>query len=435
MNGSENSKTSLEVTFAPLKIFRWTGGNLRPDIISEPLVFHHIPKTAGTSLTLGLQAMLRSQLWNAQSEKVVRAKISEINRFRMISGHFSSEFLFEKFPVGSILTVLRDPVERAVSQFNDWHNNNKIQYNDPAWSFEPEILAALELAQHMSPMEFFRSENEIIAKTSRNVFVRLLSREAIADPFVNSRRLVDEAFESLRSMFWFGLQSEMDRGLSMLLFQLGLPTHGELRGRMHNQTERKIGISTVEAEEVRQINSLDAELFRLAEREFADRVRQFHEICVNNAIAQRFKEAIRFRESVLRFEADFVGYGGGWSYLEIANDHELFRWTEGDGPSQIFVPWQADPARQLVKVRVQVLSGAEALECDLQGMRALGKSLRRVDQRLEIEFAFDGEADMGSLLTLSFSIRGNLVINEIGESRKIGAAIGAVEVLGYSRIH
>jgi hypothetical protein len=89
------------------------------------LIFHHIPKTAGTSLRIWLwQTFGRDQVfWHGEDgalESVFDEKgPSYFNRFRVIGGHipFSHPCIHALKPPKIHAAVIRDPVRQVVSHF------------------------------------------------------------------------------------------------------------------------------------------------------------------------------------------------------------------------------------------------------------------------------------------------------------------------------
>jgi hypothetical protein len=86
------------------------------------LFFLHLPKTAGTSLRellscrfapTDILAFLRSD-----SRELLSRKLASVGRHRFVHGHMPYALVdrFERRPF--VLTVLRDPVDRAVSAFH-----------------------------------------------------------------------------------------------------------------------------------------------------------------------------------------------------------------------------------------------------------------------------------------------------------------------------
>jgi hypothetical protein len=80
------------------------------------MLFIHVPKTGGAALNGALANRF------AQSDCLElyfgpERDLSDVDRFRYVSGHFDASFIdrFRERPF--VLTVLRDPIDRALSHY------------------------------------------------------------------------------------------------------------------------------------------------------------------------------------------------------------------------------------------------------------------------------------------------------------------------------
>lgn len=94
----------------------------------RPLYFLHIPKTAGTAFTEYLDAgfsrnqILPHRTWNqvfqSMPDVAVERSPALLAGASLVRGHFGASALRELPSRSSIVTVLREPVDRVVSQYN-----------------------------------------------------------------------------------------------------------------------------------------------------------------------------------------------------------------------------------------------------------------------------------------------------------------------------
>lgn len=111
-------------------------------------VFHHIPKTAGSSLVQELRVVFppycniagmpvpegieeRSDMMMAQVEAFLAAQAT--TQFRAVSGHLRLPHLRrirEALPQARVFTFLRDPVERVISEFRYTRTPKHPTYQD-----------------------------------------------------------------------------------------------------------------------------------------------------------------------------------------------------------------------------------------------------------------------------------------------------------------
>ena len=101
-----------------------------------PMIFIHIPKTAGTSFRLGARAyfgpeyeikdygprveatspMVRKIIYQQNDFERFR-KVIDNREIKFVTGHFPSEKYLAYFDMGTFVTFVRDPVQRVVSEY------------------------------------------------------------------------------------------------------------------------------------------------------------------------------------------------------------------------------------------------------------------------------------------------------------------------------
>jgi len=108
---------------------------------NDILYYMHIPKTAGTSLiailesNFDLDAIYPEKLWHKLLKKIPR----DFTKYKLVRGHFGYNVnqVLHKKPV--YMTMLRDPVERTISQYeqirhdptgNNWVSKNFLSHKE-----------------------------------------------------------------------------------------------------------------------------------------------------------------------------------------------------------------------------------------------------------------------------------------------------------------
>lgn len=171
------------------------------------LVFLHIPKTAGTSVRHALHKAYRKEetlkIWEVQhgadiesedfSNHVVRANV------KLITGHLMYKQLIENPSFKNrglekpyIFSVVRDPVDRAISLFN-YLNVKKPKIRDPALAFfhHAQALPANRQYEYLSAggiSAFDLAESQFIC-TLENIQPALTSAIKYARPHVDFRSI------------------------------------------------------------------------------------------------------------------------------------------------------------------------------------------------------------------------------------------------------
>jgi hypothetical protein len=206
----------------------------------SPILFIHIPKTAGISLTSTAEAVFGAHAierdygpTDQRTTENVRRHIYEaptVDQFGFreatrdsetcwVTGHFPSDRYIHLFGAPNTITFLRDPVERVISEYRQ-----RVRYTDYDGSLE----------------HFYRSESE-----------------------------QNKQFKMAGQCPWkayhlVGLQQEFDRSIALLAQNFDLP----FKPLVENVTpddEQKPVAADIKAE-IKSLNTLDAQMVGEAER-------------------------------------------------------------------------------------------------------------------------------------------------------------------------
>jgi|GEM_PF-2544997 len=124
----------------------------------KPLFFVHVPKTAGTSFS----NYLANHWDHGDAYQPIIGGMERMKPDRKVNfyfGHvdFSAIAEPEKY---FLITFLRDPIERCVSQYKSWNNPRNLRENNPWYGvMTQEDIAVLKLAQKMTLSDFILCEN------------------------------------------------------------------------------------------------------------------------------------------------------------------------------------------------------------------------------------------------------------------------------------
>ncbi|KVA35636.1 capsular biosynthesis protein [Burkholderia cepacia] len=248
--------------------------------LSGQIVFHHIPKTAGSSFNQILRTLYRDdEVCNAALDcELDEAMADEARRYGLFVGHFSFDALRRHFGDATRLTFLRDPVQRCISQYHNWHDSSR--YAD-AWvgrnETKPDVIDALKMASEMSLCEFVSSDNLVISDSAQNMMTRYLAPRAEwkKERGYYDAALVAEAKRNLVEYFhFFGLTEQFDRSLLILAHTLGIRPWERSETLLTNRNPKKTSFSSgynttvEEAGILRDYNLMDIELYEFAVKEF-----------------------------------------------------------------------------------------------------------------------------------------------------------------------
>lgn len=203
-----------------LKFFGSSGDSTAhvPDLrnLTKPIVFTHIPKTAGTSFSKYVIQHLASTSQVAPPFALVHPDEKPLGtlvpdpfgskEFRFIHGHLMYSHVPEHFDC-HLVTFLRHPVARVVSQYQSWHNPANIM--EPWKSrLSDSMREALEFSHRATLQEFVMSDNKIIQGNITNVQSLFL-----ASAHGNERVLSTATNNALSKYCFIGVVEHFDKAI------------------------------------------------------------------------------------------------------------------------------------------------------------------------------------------------------------------------------
>ena len=178
------------------------------DTVNQPLVFLHIGKCGGTSF-----------------DNVMRRAAKDINRRYVGYKHFDWSYIERVFGTNvNVLTILRHPVDRAISHFNfakrlPWTKGMKIR--------DQTISEYLNDAKSMHETRTVWCDGQAgvmwLTGTHVDNWVQIPeslieSREKV---FAQTKYIAQLTIERLLNTTWFGILEDLDRSMKMLSTSLG----------------------------------------------------------------------------------------------------------------------------------------------------------------------------------------------------------------------
>ncbi len=214
--------------------------------------FHHIPKTAGTSLTHELNKYLypyrninRQSLEDPQNSKcdfkTLTERFVEENRniqFRSASGHLLPENIIElrqSIPNVRFLTFLRDPSRRMLSHYHYARSPKHPRHAEFA-------------AQFPTFQSFFR------APSSRNFMARFLLGDS------NDLTPEDAVTRVLEQYHFVGVVEQFELGVELFSTLAFFPTKPSFR---ENSSGVDLALDPEVAEEIRTLNGIDYAIYEV----------------------------------------------------------------------------------------------------------------------------------------------------------------------------
>jgi hypothetical protein len=361
----ENFSPSPEGTTLPEGQASPVGNISEPtEFKGSPIYFVRIPKTASTSFTELLSRMFPpSEICLLQSGDVDAEGTlgPDIRRYRFVHGHMSYS-LMDYFPEKPLVfTLLRDPVDRALSAFHYMRQTADLRIQTAQdGGHSKEVARQCMQACRMTLGEFIRFERRAAEWHLGNVQARLLSLTAAqlaqfqgGQPDCTDLSL---AKMNLSACHAFGLMDRLQDFREMLTFALGLPQLGDVAWA--NKTRNRPLREDVDGETLKALEELTAidqqlvayarDLFEQRYRGMVDHLLRIHNQQTHHAIASE-QEPV---SSIHLF--DTPPPGEGWYAPEML-DGRWFCWTGFTPESNIHL---GTPSGTRFELRLEVFHAA-----------------------------------------------------------------------------
>lgn len=239
-------------------------------------VFLHIPKTAGTSFSTSLIDLLQPQAQCPLRTDDDLQHAGNLDEFDYFHGHFTAYTLRQLLPGADIVTMLRGPVARAISQYQSWHD---YLNSDPVWhehlARDSAAAEALAFTQTSDVVQYFSSEMPAIQRQFTNYQTYILSGVDIQQTQFRTWEpaVLAAAKENLvRTFRYFGITERLEGSLDLLCCNTGRPLSAKSSIALNRSRFASDNYSDPSV--LRLINSrnaMDLELYDFAVEEFERR--------------------------------------------------------------------------------------------------------------------------------------------------------------------
>jgi hypothetical protein len=227
--------------------------------MSYPLVFIHMPKTAGTTL----DDLLYSVFGPVHTSPPYFTDMTLLTErpYKYIRGHLRFAPTRALFPTGTYVTILRDPIARLVSHYRSFHKPENLT---PEWreALTAEQIAGLEFCHTASFADFLRSDRKIIIDNTFNPYVAVLADDGAQNPLRSAK-------DNLERFAFVGIQEMWRTSLAMLFDKIGAAMPAKAFGAALNKSpsyEAEIDAETLPL--IYERVGLDLELYRWAQERF-----------------------------------------------------------------------------------------------------------------------------------------------------------------------
>lgn len=282
----------------------------------------HVHKTGGAALT----GVLANRFAASDCLELYfgpEADLSDLDRFRYVSGHVHASFIERFAQPPFVLTVLRDPIDRALSSYS-YTRSLPVQFELPRVQLLGRGARPMELGREWYRLTRECDLGELISRAPEVAREYLGNRQARA---LGAREAGDErlpdSLEGLARCDFVGLTEHLDESVDWLTRRLGwqdirpLPRANVTGPRLHRD---QVPAETMEA--LARLTQIDQELYRRGVEIYERQLEEWRATPDPRDPSARIPDAPPAGD--LRFDQAMLG--GGWMNRERAEDGSTFCW-------------------------------------------------------------------------------------------------------------
>jgi hypothetical protein len=249
---------------------------LQPD---DQLCFIHIMKTAGSTFTSLIDARfhvseicphplyLEEVCPEARHCQTVEEKAELLTRYRLIRGHFTYAEIAPLLKQPRYLTILRDPIERAISFYEFMRRSSAQPKRGDAHTRE-----MLKAATSGSLLEFVSHPDPGVRRSVTNHQTWQLATASSPVEPLTEENVLAIAKQNLKDCVFFGLTERFQDSMFLLSYIFGwypIVDFQSLRVATDKPSRDTLDDATVEA--ILRVNDLDIALYQYAEELLEER--------------------------------------------------------------------------------------------------------------------------------------------------------------------
>lgn len=241
-----------------------------------PIVFVHIPKTAGTSFSNYMLSSIAPDQVSAPFHGNWSTLQIDNPDIRFFWGHFAFRHADTRFANAYFITFIRDPIQRAISQYRSWHNPANFMPGDGWYENASDVVRQTLTFAQRSTLEEFVHCNEtfqsIILRNISNLQTMMLASHVSTEC---NETLASAVYSLFHRFCFFGVAERFEESLLLLREQFPeLPQYNLLPDRENRSAGEAPVIHPSVRRRLGQLNSLDSVLYDNARRVFDKRLRK-----------------------------------------------------------------------------------------------------------------------------------------------------------------
>jgi hypothetical protein len=314
-----------------------------PEPSKGALLFLHVPKAGGTALAGAMSTRFGADE-SVDTYYAYDPDDEELNAARFVTGHVSMSILerFERPPY--TVTMLRDPIERALSMYSYLRELDEPTEPRPRLEVHDR---SVRLARQHSLDEFIAVAPELAEFYLGSWQARMLSGSRLD----GRDGTLAEAIAGLGRCDFVGLAERPEESADWLSHRLGwAPLTPLPRVNVTQRRVRREDVSPAAMEALLELTSLDRELYREAVRLFEERGSEWEAAPEKDPIA-----AIEDAPLVGDLTFGDPIRGSGWLPPERVGDEPPVRWMGSTASARV----ELAPGRAARSVEVEIRHAAD----------------------------------------------------------------------------
>ncbi len=306
---------------------------------NEILYFMHIPKTAGTTVNDLMRRNIPIERTTVRNELYYfhlfnKVDKEEVEKFNYIAGHFNFSSVNDINKKLISFTVLRDPIERTISQFSELRKTfgkrepSNLVNSTQEYIYQKIIVENIEFDTFVKDSFFQKQfivnfQTMFIGSDQKQIF---LVNEPIERQM--DRINLDKAISNLSKFEFIGFQDKMEETMLKVAYMCGFYPEKKVRRLNANTLTEKIrkSLSDETMNMLKDMLKLDYELIEIARGIFSE---QLSEIKREDVI-ENFNKALYIRT---KLNPKHVNFSEGWSIIETDSSNAHSIWSGPDNKS------------------------------------------------------------------------------------------------------